>query len=188
MEIALERKECVAIGVTGEVATFAELYDHYFPQVYAYVRYRVEDRMIAEDLTAVVFERALAKIGLYRADEASFATWLFRIARHAVIDHYRKQKVRPQVALEEVSLLVAPEPTPEAWLLREEEFQWLRAHLRELSDREQEMIALKFATGLTNRRIAQVTGLSESNVGVIVHRAIRKLRRKFEEDEDERRV
>ena len=48
-----------------------------------------------------------------------------------------------------------------------------------LSDREQDLIALKFAAGLTNRRIAEMTGLSQNNVGVILYRAVRRLRAKL---------
>lgn len=52
----------------------------------------------------------------------------------------------------------------------------LLAAVARLSDRERDLIALKFAAGLTNRRIAELTGLSESNLGVILYRAVPRLR------------
>jgi RNA polymerase sigma-70 factor (ECF subfamily) len=52
----------------------------------------------------------------------------------------------------------------------------LLAALAALPQREQEVVALKFASGLTNRRIAEIVGLKPGHVGVILYRAIRKLR------------
>ncbi len=70
-----------------EPRAFADLYDHYFPRVYNYIRYHVRDAETADDITAQVFERALIKISSYRPERASFADWLFAIARNAVRDH-----------------------------------------------------------------------------------------------------
>lgn len=54
------------VRATVEPAAFATIYDHYFPRVYNYVRYRVGDAETADDITAQVFERALVNIGSYR--------------------------------------------------------------------------------------------------------------------------
>lgn len=77
---------------TAEPAAFAAIYDHYFPRVYNYVRYRVRDTETADDVTAQVFERALVCIGSYRPERAPFAAWLFAIVRNAVNDYLRAQK------------------------------------------------------------------------------------------------
>jgi DNA-directed RNA polymerase specialized sigma24 family protein len=61
-------------------------------------------------------------------------------------------------------------------VIRNETRAELLAAVPRLEDRERDLIALKFAAGLTNRRIAEITGLSESNVGVILYRAVRRLR------------
>ncbi|MFQ6101808.1 MAG: sigma-70 family RNA polymerase sigma factor [Anaerolineae bacterium] len=77
---------------TAEPAAFAAIYDHYFPRVYNYVRYRVRDAQTADDITAQVFERALTHIGTFNPERAPFAAWLFGIARNAVNDHFRARK------------------------------------------------------------------------------------------------
>lgn len=66
---------------------------------------------------------------------------------------------------------------------QQQEKDRLRRILLKLPDREQNLIALKYGAGLTNREIAQVTGLSESNVGSILHRTVNKVRVELEEDD-----
>jgi RNA polymerase sigma-70 factor (ECF subfamily) len=170
-----------------EPAAFAAIYDHYFPRVYNYVRYRVGDVDTADDLTALVFERALVKIGSYRPERAPFSAWLFAIARNAVNDYFRAQRRRRWLTLDVLRERASVEPQPEEVVTRNETHAALLAGLAGLNDRERDLIALKFAAGLTNRRIAELASLSESNVGVILYRAIRRLRAKLcaEESDDE---
>jgi RNA polymerase sigma-70 factor (TIGR02952 family) len=164
---------------TAEPAAFAAIYDHYFPRVYNYVRYRVRDAETADDLTAQVFERTLVSIGSYRPQRAPFAAWLFGIARNAVNDHLRAKRRRRWLSLETLRDRASTEPQPEEIAIHSETHAELLAAVAHLSDRERDLIALKFAAGLTNRRIAELTGLSESNVGVILYRAMRRLRAKL---------
>jgi len=161
---------------TAEPAAFAAIYDHYFPRVYKYVRYRASDAEATDDLTAQVFERALANIGRYRPERAPFAAWLFAIARNAVSDYLRAQRRRRWLSLEVLRDRASRDPQPEEAAIRNETRAELLAAVARLSDRERDLIGLKFAAGLTNRRIAEITGLSESNVGVILYRAVRRLR------------
>lgn len=76
---------------------------------------------------------------------------------------------------------MAENVSPEDEAIRNEERRRLRMCLAGLSPREKEIISLKFGAELTNRRIAGMLGLSESNVGVMLYRAIRKLRNGFNE-------
>jgi RNA polymerase sigma-70 factor, ECF subfamily len=159
---------------------FAALYDHYFSRVYNYVRYRVESDAAADDLTAHVFERALAQLSTYDAQRAPFGAWLFGIARYAVGNHRRglwrwlpfdvlKQRPTPHVSPEDAAIQ------------HEEEERLLRAVSR-MRDRERDMIALKYAAGMNNREIAALTGIGESNVGVILYRALKSLRAALEQE------
>jgi RNA polymerase sigma-70 factor (ECF subfamily) len=160
----------------AEPAAFAAIYDHYFSRVYNYVRYRVQDAETTDDITAQIFERALVNISRYRPEQGPFGAWLFAIARNAVNDHLRAKRRRRWLSLEVLCGRASAEPQPEEVVIGKETHAELLAALARLSDRERDLIALKFAAGLTNYRIAQLTGLSESNVGVILYRTIRKLR------------
>ena len=163
---------------TAEPAAFADIYDHYFPRVYNYVRYRVQDAETADDITAQVFERALVNIGRYHPERAPFAAWLFAIARNGVNDYFRAQKRGRWFSLGVLRdwASVESRPEPEEIVVHNETRAELLAAVARLSDRERDLIALKFAAGLTNRRIAELTGLGASNVGVILYRAVRRLR------------
>lgn len=159
---------------------FAELYEENLPKVFQYIGYRVGNVQLAEDLTSVVFEKALSKFSSYRSDKASFSTWLLTIARNTVIDHYRVRTSQQTVVLNE-TVEVADGVSPEEEVVKNEERRRLQVCLTRLSREEQEIISLKFGSELTNRRIAGMLGLSESNVGVKLFRAIGKLRDCFKE-------
>jgi RNA polymerase sigma-70 factor (ECF subfamily) len=169
-----ERAKERAVEMDWEAIYSAEL-----PRVYNFFRYRVFDRMLAEDLTAVTFEQAWRARHRYRDDLSAFSTWLFTLARNIAADHFRKH--RPlQYDLEDVQehlLTTATEEIVEQQLERAR----LAALLAQLPEREQELVALKYGAGLTNRAIAVLVGLSESNVGTILHRVVQKLNVQWEE-------
>jgi RNA polymerase sigma-70 factor (ECF subfamily) len=142
-----------------------------------YVRLRVSSEDLAQDLTAMVFERAFSRRHTLRRREA-FGAWLFRIAHTTVAGYYRKQ--RPEVALEQANELPAPNPSPPEALLKQEELARLKQAIVTLSEREQEIIRLKFGGGLGNQEIGQVVKLRAGHVAVILYRALRKLRSQLE--------
>ena len=120
---------------TAEPAAFAAIYDHYFPRVYNYVRYRVQGAETADDVTAQVFERALVSISSYRPERAPFAAWLFAIARNAVNDHLRVQRRRRWLSLEVLRDRASAEPQPEGVAIHSETRVELLAAVASLSDR-----------------------------------------------------
>jgi len=159
----------------------ARLYRELFPAVFGFVRFRVGDTYLAEDLTATVFERALAKLANVREPERVRA-WLFTIARNAVTDERRRQ--RPATNLDDADLLEHLwVDSPESQALDRDDWRRLVGYLAELDDRDREILGLRFAAGLTNREVGEVVRLSEANVAQIVHRAVVKLRRRFANEE-----
>lgn len=160
-------------------ASFIFLYDAYFSRVYNYIRYRSGDADIADDLTAIVFEKALYNFHRYQPDRAPFGAWLFGIARNIVNSHLRLQKRQVVTRLEELPDQPDDNSLPEAHLISTETSSELLASLDILNDRERDLLSLKFAARLTNRRIAELTHLSENNVSVMIYRALKKLRREL---------
>src|SRR5262245_31993456 len=149
------------------------VYAEQLPRVYNFFRYRFGNTADAEDLTARTFEKAWRARHRYRRDVASFGTWLMSIARNVGTDHLRAR--RPIVPLEEAATIAAV-GTPEDEAASRSDAHRLAVLLDGLTDRDRELIALKYGAGLTNRAIAQATGLSESNVGTILYRAVQTLR------------
>jgi RNA polymerase sigma-70 factor (ECF subfamily) len=176
MTATLPNEPRLIVESIADPAAFAALYDHYFPRIYNYIRYRIGNADLTDDLTAQVFERALVNLGAYRSNKAPFEAWLFIIARNAVNDHLRAHQRRRWFSLDFIREWASPEPQPGEVIAGQERQEALLAAVANLGERERDLIGLKFAAGLTNRRIAELTGLSESNVGVILYRAIRQLR------------
>lgn len=155
---------------------FAELYESCFPAVFHYIQIRCQDGVDAQDLTAQVFEKVLLRIGDYRPDRAPFEAWLFVIARNTITDWQRRQKLRRMVPWEALIRQRAADPPPEQATLRAEERRILKAALAQLSERERDLLGLRFASGLKNCEIARVCGLDENHVAVLVYRTLLKLR------------
>jgi RNA polymerase sigma-70 factor (ECF subfamily) len=150
------------------------LYSDQLPRIYNYFRFRVGLNADAEDLTARTFEKAWRARDRYRRDLAGFSTWLFTIAHNVAMDFLRSR--RPLVSLDAAQDVPA-DGTPEEDVERHSDLKRLRVLAAELSEREQELIALKYGAALDNRQIARLTRLSESNVGTILHRAVQVLRK-----------
>lgn len=169
--------EWLAPAVPAEAVDWDAVYREEMPRVFNYFRYRGFERTMSEDLTSATFEKAWRARDRYRKDRAAVSTWLLAIARNVAIDHLRRS--RPAVPLDEASL--REEETPEAVALREAQSRRLQALLAALPERERELLALKYGAGATNRAIATITGLGESNVGTILHRTVGALRARWDE-------
>jgi RNA polymerase sigma-70 factor, ECF subfamily len=154
-----------------------QVYAEQLPRVLNFFRYRLGDTADVEDLTARTFEKAWRARHRYRRDLAGFSTWLLTIARNVAIDHLRARQ-RPLIyePLDVAAALPSPDHTPEQQAVHQSEAQRLAALLATLEPRQRELIAMKYGAGMTNRAIADATGLSESNVGTILHRAVETLR------------
>ncbi len=149
---------------------FARVYEEHVWRVYAFVAYRVGDPHLAEDLTQVSFERALRAWSRFDPRRGSEVTWLLAIARNAIIDHHRRHH-REQ--LDPGELLTGAVPGPEERLGGSAE---LADALSTLSERDREILGLRFGAELTGPEIAAMTGLTLANVQQILSRSLRHLR------------
>ncbi|HEX2415937.1 MAG TPA: sigma-70 family RNA polymerase sigma factor [Thermoleophilaceae bacterium] len=165
--------EPLTLMAGSQTEGFADLYARTFPRVYAYVASLLRDRAAAEDVTAQAFERAYRKRRSYRAGRGTMEAWLFGIARNAALDELRRRKRRAGLEGDPEDL-ARPAPDDQAELALRREI--VRAALGSLDGRERDLIALKFAGGLSNSEIGRILGMSESAVGTRLHRTITKLR------------
>jgi RNA polymerase sigma-70 factor, ECF subfamily len=158
---------------------FDALYRSSRDDVYAYVSGLLRDRSAAEDVTAQAFERAYRRRASFNPTRGTHRAWLFGIARNAALDELRRRSRQAELVgePEDAAAAGAHEEAAEAALLR----STLRAALAKLSPRERELIALKYFAGLANAEIANVIGVSESNAGTKLHRAMEKLREACDE-------
>jgi len=168
--------ERLAQWISAAEPDWEAVYAEQLPRVYNFFRYRFGNTADIEDLTARTFEKAWRARHRYRRDVASFSTWIMSIARNVGTDHLRAR--RPWVPLDE-AVTVAAAGTPEDQATRASDAARLSELLEQLTSRDRELIALKYGAGLTNRAIARASGLSESNVGTILYRAVQTLRARW---------
>jgi RNA polymerase sigma-70 factor (ECF subfamily) len=162
----------VEYGATQAV-DWDRVYAEQLPRVYNFFRFRVRSQLDVEDLTARTFEKAWVARERYRHDLAGFATWLLSIARNVAIDHLRARREHVPI---DVAVDIPTESTPEQAAMQGSDIARLAELTANLPERERELLALKYGAAISNRLIAQLTGLSESNVGTILSRTVEKLR------------
>jgi RNA polymerase sigma factor (sigma-70 family) len=150
---------------------FARVYEEHVWRIYGFLAYRLRDREAAEDLTQVTFERALRAWSRFDRRRASERTWLLSIARNLLIDHYRGDRSDRLVAIDERVLPTLAGPEERSSVSPE-----LADALAQLSDRDRELIALRYGGDLTGPEIAELTELSLANVQQILSRSLRRLR------------
>ena len=146
--------------------------------VYAYVATLLGDRAAAEDVTAAAFERAYRKRRSFRPARGSQRAWLFGIARNAALDELRRRR-RTAALHADPEDLDAAAPADQADLAVRRAA--VRAAIAALPPRERELIALKFHAGLDNAELARVLGVSVTNAGTQLHRAMQRLRKAVDE-------
>jgi RNA polymerase sigma factor (sigma-70 family) len=161
------------------VAAFQRTCETQLHAVYAYVRYRVSSADVAEELTAKTFLRALERLETFDPAKGELTPWLFGVARHMVKDYLRARRRWTWIPIDWIVQRECRDPNPEAAMAAGELHQHLAHGLTCLSGRDRDVLGLKFGAGFTNRDISRITGLREAHVGVIVYRAVGRLRRQL---------
>ncbi len=152
-----------------------------FPKVFNYFRYSGLDDDISEELMSITFEKAWRARNQYNSEKSAVTTWIITIAKNTLIDYYRTKKIEyPIDVLDEKKESRSQKQDLEQEMLKTEKVEKLRKLLFQLPDRERDLVALKYGTGMTNREIAEFTGLTESNIGTILHRVVSYLRMSLE--------
>jgi RNA polymerase sigma-70 factor (ECF subfamily) len=157
----------------GRMESFGLLYDKYIGKIYKFVYYKTNHRETAEDIVSQVFLKAVDKIKDFQINKGTFQAWLYRIARNAVIDHYRSQKYDENVddwwGLSDSSDI---ERDADFKIKLEE----VDEYLKKLSPEHREIIIMRVWQGLSYAEIAAVTGKTEASCKMMFSRSINKLR------------
>ena len=162
------------------------MYWEQMPRIFNFFRYRLGDEEVAKDLTSITFTKAWRARDQFDMKLGTFEAWLFTIARNVANDYLRKSQRRKEVPIDAIWGLSA-ETTVEQEAQKRREFARLHALVKTLPTREQDIIALKYGAGMTNRAIAQALDMSESNIGTIVHRTVNKLRKYWDNQSHDKR-
>lgn len=173
----LDEDELIARARHGDREAFADLYQRYLPMIYAYVRARVFNDPDAEDLTEQVFLRAFQSLARYQPRGWPYSAFLYRIARHLVIDHVRHS--RKDAMVEALDPPAEARPSTDELLIQQEDRRRLQRALDRLPADYQEVIRLRLLLSLPTATAAAWLGRSEGAVRVLLHRAVQALRREL---------
>ena len=162
---------------------FGYIFETYYKRVYNYIFYKINSHHTSEDLTSKVFEKIMLKIDTYSEDKSSFEVWVFAIARNTINDYFRSIKKHKLISIDSIMNLVSRKQTPEDVVINLETNDEILKALNVLDKRERSIIELKFGADLKNKDIASLLNISESNVGVIIYRSMKKLKKQIKGSE-----
>lgn len=168
--------QLLKIAQSGDTEAFGELYERYAPRVFRYLYAHLDNRLDAEDLTEDVFLRVWKSLPNYQEQGVPFLAFLLRVARNALIDHYRRSgKPEEGASIEDLPLREGgPEPGEAVMALLEH--QQLRLTLKRLREDYRTVLVLRFLSELSPEETAQAMGKSAGAVRVLQHRALAALR------------
>ena len=177
-----ELRELVEAAQAGDVSAWDELYRRLYPRLLAYARRQVGVDPAA-DLVSDAMVRALAGLGRFRWTGAGFEAWIFRILRHVVIDHHRRNG--REVAAASRERHVRHDDTADA-VMAGDEARALRAAFGRLGADDQELLHLRVVAGLSSEEVAHVLGKRQGAVRMAQARALQRLRVLLAQAEDGR--
>jgi RNA polymerase sigma factor (sigma-70 family) len=160
---------------------FEILYEQYHAPVYRYLHTHLKQEHDAADLTQQVFFQAWKQRQSYEPRRGSVATWLLSIAHHRLVDFYRVS--HPSISWEATPEISATDQDPEAQVISEEAIALIKRILEALPQAEQELLALRFAAGLSSAEIASVIGKSEAATKKQLTRLLQRLREQYRRQE-----
>jgi RNA polymerase sigma factor (sigma-70 family) len=159
----------------GAATPFDEVYRQHADAVYRFCVSQLRDVETAEDLTGDVFAAAFAAYERVHPDGAGVRTWLFRIARNAVIDQYRREG-RRRALLGRVGRDRQFADSVEETVERRSDLRSIRAALETLRDHDRLLVGLRIAGGLSFAEVGAVLGMRESAAKAATHRALERVR------------
>ena len=172
-----QRVSQIIAAARQDPRAFGELYSLYAQPVFRYLYSRIGSLADAEDATAQTFLAALEQFPKYRHD-GYFASWLFSIAHHKAVDHFRKQ--RKETSLDEADLF-PEDANPYQQVIKTERMDTLSRLIRTLSKDEQELIRLRYVADLNFAEIGHMRNQKEDTVKKSLYRLLARLKAQLED-------
>lgn len=159
---------------SGDAGAFRQIYERHAPAVYRFLVNLLGDRGVADEATQETFVRAHSRLKMMRESD-KLLPWLFGIARNVCLETRRKLK-RAASGDDELEMVVADAPSPEALLLHREADELLSRALQRIPEERRAALLLQMDHGLPYAEIASILGWSVPKVKIEIHRARLKLR------------
>lgn len=179
----IDEAQLVANARQGDEQAFAQLYEHYAPLVFRFLAANMDLALDAEDLTEEIFFKVWQALPRYREQGVPFGGYLFRVARNALTDYYRRSRRRGHELPLEDGWIPDPEANPAQIVSSRMEMQHVWHVLGKLREDYRIVLSLRFLSGLTPVETAAAMGKSPGAVRVLQHRALSALRKLLPETE-----
>jgi len=167
----------------GDSDAFAQVYDEYADKIYRFIYFKVDNQLLAEDLTSQTFLKCWEYIRQEQKTVENIQAFLYRIARNNVIDYYRTRKettdLSAAIGLDDQKL-----PLPDEKISIDQDTNVMISALAELPDDYNDIVTLRYIEEYTVREIASILGKTENNVRVTLHRAIQALKNQIKQTLD----
>ncbi|MGD2157558.1 MAG: sigma-70 family RNA polymerase sigma factor [Anaerolineales bacterium] len=167
---------------TGDEDAFVILHQRHWEDIFRFIYFRVDSQAVAEDLTSDVFVKMVEKIESYRFKGKPLLAWLYTIARHLVIDHYRKNGSKPKFTQLDERIDAGDKGDPIKLTNRQLAADCLRRALAHLTELQRDVITGKFIDQRSNKEVAQLLGRTEGAIKSLQHRALNSLKRAIEKE------
>ena len=158
----------------GDPVAFGALYDEYVKKIYDFIYFRTYHKETAEDLTSITFTKAYQKIGSFSGSKGNFGSWLYRIARNTVIDHYRTHKSTSDI-LEAYDL--SDRTNIEIDFDVQDKLRKVQQYLSGLNPEQRELVIMRVWDGLSYKEISEIMGKSEDALKVSFSRIMAKMKK-----------
>jgi RNA polymerase sigma factor (sigma-70 family) len=168
------------IRLERAVTPFDEVYREHADAIYRFCVSQLRDAETAEDVTSDVFAAAFAAYERVHPDTVGVRTWLFRIARNAVIDQYRREGRRRSLLARIGRDRQFPDSVEES-VEQRSDLRSIRAALETLRERDRQLVGLRVAAGLSFADIGAVLGMREGSAKMATHRALERVRASLRE-------
>jgi len=179
-EVPMPTVELLTRAQRLDSKALAEIHDLYYPQVYRYVRYRLNDDQISEDITSEVFLRLLDALNKKSGPSQNLRGWLFGTASNLINDHLRSRYAHAIEPVDSEDYDLPGKQHPEESFEDEWVQQQVVDALQELTPEQQHVLALRFSDERSIDETANIMGKSATAVKALQFRAITSLRRLIE--------
>jgi RNA polymerase sigma-70 factor (ECF subfamily) len=177
VNINSEESELLLRAREMDVRALSRIHDRYYPEIYRYAYYRTGEDTVAEDIASEVFLRLLVGLRSGRPPQTTLRGWLFGVASHLVVDHFRHQSRLSQLDI------VTANDSPQAEAEKNLRHHEVQKAICKLTVEQQEVLALRFGDGFSVEETAQLIGKSVPAVKSLQFRAVEALRSQLGEVE-----
>jgi RNA polymerase sigma-70 factor, ECF subfamily len=181
-ELDLELRGIITRAKSGDAGAFGELYSRYASLILRYLYARLREQESAQDMTQEVFVRVIKGIGGFEfRGEKSFLGWLYTIAGNVLIGQARRKRAISTPLDDSLELV---DPRGQDAVLSIFDRVALQQAITQLTEDQQQVLALKFFADMTNQEIAATLGRTEGAVKALQHRALHALQQILERERD----